>query len=118
MCADQLFIENLELNTIIGVLDHERVTKQRVIIHLQLWLDLHNAAENDALEETVNYADVVMQLSTYIENTAFLLIEKLAENICTWLFQHFPIDKVSLRLEKPEALAMANVGVMIERQRP
>lgn len=119
MNNDCIFIENLEMDAIIGVLAHERVQPQPVQLDLSLYFDVKTAGTNDALPDTIDYADICEKLTAFISQSKFNLIEKLADSICEWLFHHYPMQKIRLTLRKPEAIAQAkSVGVMIERQRP
>lgn len=119
MSTDCVFIENLEMNAIIGVLAHERIEPQPVQIDLSLYFDVKTAGNNDTLAETIDYADISEKLTAFISQSKFNLIEKLADSICEWLFNHYPMQKIQLTLRKPNAIPQAKtVGVIIERERP
>lgn len=114
---DCIFINDLTVETIIGILPNERITKQPVTINLKLFFNFSVASYSDDFNDTIDYADVTKQLRKFIEHSNFQLIEKLAESISRWLFDHYPVDKVEVHLTKPNALKEATVGVIIERQR-
>lgn len=119
MMPDCVFIEGLQVDTIIGVLDHERVQRQPIYLDLYLYFDYEKALGSDQLSDTFCYDEICRKLTQYLSSTQFQLIERLAESVCEWLFAHYRIKSVRLTLKKPEAIAEAKtVGVMIERTHP
>jgi len=52
---DRIFINNLSVETIIGIYDFERVTPQRVILHLEMSADIAKAALTEDIDSTLNY---------------------------------------------------------------
>lgn len=116
---DCILLENLAFDTIIGVLDHERVTPQPILANVTLFFDFKTACESDALEDTIDYFQLEQELNQYVQQTQFELIERLAQAMCTWMFEQYPIQKIRLELRKPQALDHDKmVGVIIERERP
>lgn len=120
MSFDEIFIRNLVIKTIIGVLPHERITLQPIEIDILLATDLRAAAESGNLSDTLDYAAIAAGLSEYVRTTQFELIESLADAVVKWLWSFSPaINKVYLELRKPEALSIAEtVGLRITRTRP
>ena len=49
--SDIVYIKNLEINTIIGIHDWERQSRQIVSIDLEMATDIHKAAESEDLWE-------------------------------------------------------------------
>ena len=114
--TDRVFIENLEVETIIGVLDWERRVRQRICIDLEMAADIGKAASTDALEDALDYHAVSKRLTEFIEQSRFQLLESLAEALAELLQKEFGVQRLKLKLSKPGAIANAgNVGVMIER---
>ena len=58
MSEIELMIQNHEVNCIIGVWDHERLSPQRVGFDLVLTFDAAAACVSDRLEDTINYAQL------------------------------------------------------------
>ena len=113
---DIVFIQNLQVETIVGVFDWERTIKQRLRIDLELATDIRKAAETDDLQYALDYNAISQRLCEYIESTEFKLIETLAEKIATLLQEEFAISGLKLTLHKPGAVAQAeSVGLVIER---
>ena len=120
MSADEIFIQQLVVETIIGVLPNERVTRQPIELDIVLMTDISVAAESENLADTLNYAAIATGISDYVKTTQFQLIETLAESIVKWLWAFSPaINQVSLVLRKPMAVSAAKtVGLKMKRSRP
>jgi len=116
MSSDNIFIRDLTVELIVGVLPHERTTMQPVLFDLELYNDIRPAAASDDLSDALDYASLTDKLVGYLQSTNFELIETLAEAVAQWLLTEFAISRVKLRLTKPNALpGQTNVGVCIER---
>ena len=115
---DNLSIEGLKVDTIIGVYQWEREVKQSVIIDLVLEIKSTSSAFKDSIEFAVDYVAVSDVVSNLVQSSSFLLIESLAEAIAGKLLKEFAIRSVRLKLSKPSAIQnAANVGITIERSR-
>lgn len=113
---DKLFIKGLMLEAIIGILPQERVEKQKVILDLELTVDIRQAAVSDNIEDTVNYAEIAESIKTWIDDTRYELLETLAEQIAQLIFKKFNIKGLKLTLCKPAAIPGAQgAGIIIER---
>ncbi len=113
---DIIYLTELEIETIIGIYDWERTTKQTVSLDIEMGTDIAKAASSDAIEDTLNYKAVAKRLIEYVEATEFQLIETLSEKICEIVINEFSVPWVKLRVSKPGAIrGSRNVGVMIER---
>ncbi|MDQ2994534.1 MAG: dihydroneopterin aldolase [Pseudomonadota bacterium] len=118
MNQDQVFVRGLVVDTIIGVLPHERTTRQPLEIDLQLSMDIDAAAQSDDLKDALDYAQLSERLSAYVRSTNFQLIERLAHEIINWLWQYPAIAHIALELRKPQALLTAQtVGIRLARGR-
>lgn len=101
---DQIHIQQLRFEACHGVLAEEHSTPQPFIFDITLELDLQAAAENDALEQTVNYAEVAATVEQVVTGEHCQLIEHLANRVIAAIFQGFEqIEMVSLTLYKPQA---------------
>ncbi len=114
---DRIEIFELRAHTFLGVEDWERRERQEVLIGLQLFTDTREAARDDSLEHTVNYATVCARILRFAEEAHCFLVEKFAEEVARLCLQEFPLAKVRVRVEKPTAVRMArSVAIIIERQ--
>ncbi|MFT2090304.1 dihydroneopterin aldolase [Paraglaciecola sp. 2405UD69-4] len=115
---DKIYIEGLEVFSLIGVYDWERQNKQRLLIDVILDVDLAKAAETDDVNFTLNYAVIAQGLIDVALKSEFKLIEALASHMLDWLLSSFPtLQKAQLKLSKPDILANAkNVAVEFSRE--
>ena len=116
---DRVFIENLTIETVIGIFDWEREIKQAVSIDLEMDFDIRNAASTDSIEDTLDYKAVAKRLIRFVEQSEFQLVETLAERCAEIVLNEFPVERLKLKLGKPGAVRGSSaVGVIIERGRP
>ena len=116
---DRVFIEELEVQTIIGIFDWEREIKQTISIDLEMEFDIHKAAKSDSIEDTLDYKAVSKRLIHFIEDSEFQLVEALAERCAAIVLTDFPVNWLRLKLGKPGAVRGSSaVGVIIERGTP
>jgi dihydroneopterin aldolase len=113
---DIVFIEGLEIETVIGVYGWEREVRQRLRFDLQMAYPVAPAAASDDLAEALNYKAVADRLISYVESTEFELVETLAERCAAIIRSEFAVPWLRLKLSKPGAVPEAQaVGVIIER---
>ncbi len=104
-----VLIENLTLEVIIGILDHERKKAQKVIVDAKI--------EYDKNEFFLDYVQVVEAIENLLKYKKYETIENAVENICKALKLDFPeIVSIKLRIYKPEVFKNALVGVEIQKQ--
>ncbi|WP_110667178.1 dihydroneopterin aldolase [Salinicola halophilus] len=114
---DQVLIEGLTLDTVIGVYDWERQIRQRLELDLELSTDIRLAARDDDLSHTLDYAAICERLTGYAEDNAHALVETFAEGVARLLIAEFGVKRLRLTVRKPGAVAAARaVGVRIERE--
>jgi dihydroneopterin aldolase/D-erythro-7,8-dihydroneopterin triphosphate epimerase len=115
---DKILIKDLLLRCIIGTNESERKEKQDVIINVILWSDLTEATKTDDIHKTVDYKEITKDIIKLVENSAFFLVETLAEKIARLCLQNAKVNKVKVTVEKPGALRFArSVGVEIVRKK-
>jgi len=115
---DRIFIEQLEVKCLIGVLPWEKQVPQPLRFDIELLLPLKPAGEENDLSKTVDYAQVAQQIETLLQ-TPHELIETVAEKVCQSLLAAWPqVEQIHLRVHKPAAVPAAkSVGVEIWRGR-
>jgi len=115
---DRIFIQDLEVETVVGVFDWEREIRQKVVLNLEMSADIARAARTDSIEDTLNYKAVAKRLIAFVGGSEFYLVETLAERCAEIVLNEFNVDWLTLRLDKPGAVTGSkSVGVMIERGR-
>lgn len=117
---DIVYINELKIETIIGIYDWERQVKQIVSLDIEMAHDINKAAQTDNIQYALNYKAVAKRLIAFIEGSEFLLVESMAEQIAQIVQEEFNVPWLRLSVSKPGALRGAkNVGVRIERgQKP
>jgi len=115
---DKIYIRDLSIRCIIGVNQEERTEKQDVIINVILFADTRKAGQTDDLDDSVDYKKVKKTILSLVENSEFLLIEKLAEEIAEVCLEDSKVQKVNVTVDKPGALRYTrSVAVEIVRTR-
>lgn len=117
---DKIFLEELKVDTIIGIWEWERKIRQTVIIDLEMSADIARAAASDDVADTLNYKSVAKRIQGFVADSSFQLVETLAERIAGIIRDEFEVAWVRVKLHKPGAIrGSRDVGVEIERgERP
>lgn len=101
---DKIHLKKLRFYGYHGVLDAEKEIGQEFIINVSLEVDLENASQTDAINDTVNYGLVYEEVKAIVENKKYDLIEKLAGVIIERIFKRFiRVEAISIEIEKPSA---------------
>jgi len=114
--VDTVFIEGLEVDTLIGAYDWERGIRQCLRLDLALGWDIRPAAQNDELDKALDYAEVTAVIDRFAQASRFELVETFAERLAALLMNQFGIAWLRLRVTKPGVSSRAKaLGVEIER---
>ena len=115
---DIVFIEDLRIETVIGIYDWERRIRQVVALDIEMRFDNTRPAATDRIDDTLDYKAVSKRLIAFVEAAEFQLVETLAERCAAIILDEFDVQHVRLRLAKPGAVTGSkSVGVQIERGR-
>ncbi|MEI6706695.1 MAG: dihydroneopterin aldolase [Methylococcales bacterium] len=113
---DIIFLGGLQIETIIGIYDWERETKQIVILDIEMAFDIQKAAETDDIQYTLNYKTLSKRIISFVEDSQFFLVEKLISEIADIILHEFNVPWVKITLNKKGAIRGASdVGIIIER---
>lgn len=116
MVSDSVFITGLAIDATIGVYDWERTIKQRLVLDLDMCFDISSAAATDNLTHALDYSAVSQRIISFVEGSAYQLLEALAEQVATIVMNEFAVSGLSLRINKPGAVPEAvGVGLVITR---
>ena len=114
--TDRVFIEGLELDTVIGVYGWEREVRQRLLMDLEMAWDVARPGASDDVGDALDYSAVSERLRAFAAAASFQLIEAFAEAAAALILEEFGVTWLRLRLSKPGAVReAATVGVVIER---
>lgn len=113
---DIVYLNELRIDTIIGIYEWERRTKQMIILDVEMGTDISKAAGSDNINDALDYKAVSKRLFEFIGNSEFELVEKLAESTAAILLNEFNIPWCRIRVNKQGAVkGVRDVGVIIER---
>ena len=113
---DKIFINDLQVETVIGIFDWEREIKQIISINLEMEFDISKAAKSDDINDSLDYKKVSKRIISLCEKADSYLVENLIEKIAQVVLKEFPVSKVTVSLEKHGALRGAkSVGIKITR---
>lgn len=116
MALDTVFIEDLRIETVIGIYDWEREIRQVVSLDLEMASDNKVPAGTDSIDDALNYKAVAKRLIQYVGESQFQLVETLAERVAEIVLKEFGVPWLRLKLSKPGAVTGSRaVGVIIER---
>ncbi|MDD2639557.1 MAG: dihydroneopterin aldolase [Arcobacteraceae bacterium] len=97
-------IKNLTFSTIIGILPHERIQEQQVVINCSF---KYKYADGNF----VDYAQIAEQIKTLMTEKKFELLEDAVLFIKTYLLERYKIKKLKLSIAKPTILEDCVVSV-------
>lgn len=118
MPLDTVFIQALQIETIIGIHAHEQNAPRPLLIDLEMGTDIRAAASSDRIRDAIDYSAVAEAIIRLAAERRFQLLETLAETLARMLFERFPIASLRMTIGKPGAVdAARTVGVRIDRRR-
>lgn len=114
---DQILIKGLKINTVVGILEHERMHPQPLVLDITLEHDLKPCARSGNLELSINYALVCETVTQFVKEHPAYLLETLAEDVCQFILEKFKPSAVTLTIMKPQAVYDTDgVGIQITRK--
>ena len=100
-----IYIENLQVEAVIGILDFERKNSQRIVINCILTYEKEG-------EDFLDYAKVSHLIEKMLIDRKFLLIEDALVTVINMLKKHFlGIKSIKLKISKPDILTNCTVSV-------
>ncbi|MBU2599827.1 dihydroneopterin aldolase [bacterium] len=117
---DKIILSGMAFFGAHGVYEEERKLGQKIVVDLDLNLDLKKAGQSDDLAFTINYQEVYKLIKKICEEKSFSLIEALAEEIAKEILQNFNLLSVGVRIKKYHLNLGGQVdftGVEIERKK-
>ena len=118
--SDLIEVRGLKLRGHIGVTADERAHEQPLVLSIAARLDTRAASATDHLSATLDYEEVVRQISKIVSSEQFQLIETLADRVARTILEHAFVEDCWVRVAKPQApLAeeVDEVAVEITRSR-
>ena len=104
----KIHIEDLTINTIIGILDFERVSKQRVIVNMEI---IYNYID----KSFIDYSLVIIQIKELFYKKKYKLLEEAIDSIGSNLISLYPqITSLYIKISKPDIIKNASVSLSKE----
>ena len=103
-----------------GCLEAERHLGQRLELDVELQGDFSSCAAGDSLADALDYTRVYRMMKDLVEHGSYKLLEALAGAVAEELLKNFPVEKVVVRVRKPNvpfSASLTNVEVELERSR-
>jgi dihydroneopterin aldolase len=120
--GDRIILRDLGFFGYHGVFAEEERLGQRFFVDLECGVDLAASGETDELGHTISYADIYDVVKATFDGKRTKLIEALAQNIVTALFETFAeIGWIVIRIRKPEApiaMVRGEAAIELHRARP
>jgi dihydroneopterin aldolase len=95
----------------------ERDSPQAFDIEVELDVDLSRARRSDALGDTIDYATLHAHVVGIIEQTSFALLERLGEEVLSFLLQDERVLGARVTIGKPHLLSGATPSVTVSAVR-
>jgi len=103
-----IHIEKLELSAIIGILDFERINKQKVLVDATIDYDYSE-------HQFISYVDIISIIETMIIGNKYQLLEEALQDIHQTVTEHYSqISRFKLKISKPHIIENANVALSLE----
>jgi dihydroneopterin aldolase len=105
----KIIIEELSIQTLIGVLPAEKIQPQTVLITLEFDTVIPS---QDQITAVVDYAQVATTITDFVSRSKFELLETLAQQVADLVQRQFSLSNLRLQITKPAAITNAR-GVKI-----
>ena len=114
----KIIIKNLVLNIFIGIHNFEKKKKQKVRFNIEVITNPFVKPNNKDLTTILNYEEIINKIKILVKKEHHELLEDLAENIFTIIFQNNLAQKAKIKIEKLEIIKNSeSVGVEFSKSR-
>lgn len=113
---DIIFLSEVKVKTKLGVPEWERMVAQTIVLDIEIAMPHSRSCKSDAIEDTIDYGQVVVRIKETLADQSFKLVEALAEHVCQLIMVEFGAPWVKIKVAKPGILSgLKALGVVIER---
>ncbi|MCX7627233.1 MAG: dihydroneopterin aldolase [Methylophilaceae bacterium] len=113
---DVIFLQEIKVDTRIGVPEWERTRPQTLLLDIEIGLPHNRACQSDAIADTIDYGRVVSRIREHLSQATFRLLEALAESVAQLIMREFGAPWVRVRVTKPGILpGIRQLGIILER---
>ena len=97
---DKIILQEMEFPCRLGVSAAERQDPQRILVDVEWFADLGDAAASDDLAASVDYEDVYSEIQKLVTGREYKLVETVTEKILQGLLERFAFERVSVTVKK------------------
>ena len=97
---DRMTLVGINLRPRIGVTKGERRQPQSCEADVTLWGDFTAAAASDALDQAIDYSEVLKTILETAHSEEFNLVETLAYGLAKRVLEAYPAERVGVRVRK------------------
>ena len=97
----KILINNLIIQASVGVYEHEKQFKQKIIVNVELLLSNDSKPKQDNLESTQDYSQFRKSLIDIIQSLLFQLLDTLVEKIHWTLMINTYVIGAKVNISKP-----------------
>lgn len=117
--ADKILINGLRIFGHHGVGEEERKAGQYFVVDIVAQLDLKGGGMSDLIEETVDYAGLIKDVTRVVSAEQYSLLEALAERVAGVVLERPAVRSTTVRVAKPRPPIDARLdSVQVEITRP
>lgn len=114
-----VFIRDLIIQCIVGVLENEQHIPQRVRINLNMYVQEDRLIETHELPDVVCYDQIIQKVTRLMNERRFRLLETAGNQIAKLCLEDVRISRIRIMLEKLDVYTNAgSVGIEIWRSQP
>ncbi len=120
MAQDRIVLSGMTFYSHHGITPAERELRQKLIVDVELRLDLSAVGATDDLRRIVNYQKVYEQVREIATKEEVSLLETIAHRIAARVLEVFPVEAVVVGVSKPQPPVdglVENVKIEITRRR-
>ena len=101
----KISIEKLTFKCIIGILDFERIKKQKVVIDISF--------EYDFVDENsfIDYSKIASKVKKTMKEKKFKLLEDAIKHLENYLQRKYPIKNLKIKISKPDIIKNCYVSL-------
>jgi 7,8-dihydroneopterin aldolase/epimerase/oxygenase len=113
-----VLIKDFIVNEIIGIHQHEKNNKQKIIFNIVINVDKTVIPDEGNLSSIIDYEKITNKLEKLTKYKKYNFLESLAEDSFKEIFKDKRINSVKIKIEKPDAIKNAkSVGVEVFKNR-
>ena len=113
---DIIFIDELCIETLIGIYEWERQVPQTIRLDIEVGLPGQHASKSGKIADTIDYSEIVGRIEQLFKEQHFSLLEKAGEMCADLITREFKAPWVKVSIAKLAPLrSVKRLGVIIER---